>query len=212
VNNPVIAVAVILDNPKGSYYGAAVSAPVFTEVAQQVLEYLGVSHDIEVRTPRAGAKPAAPVMEDAGDHTGEIEALYNAANELPSDDPLRGGDKAVSDSPTQTVSNSGNAAAAQSTSSAMKPGGKQPAIAASAGNSPSQTGNPKQAPTSVVVDESGKLRVPSLIGLPVRKVIEQAATAGLEVRITGNGTVREQAPAAGTLVAPGTQIVVRCAR
>jgi len=209
VNNPVIAVAVILDNPKGSYYGAAVSAPVFTEVAQQVLEYLGVSHDIEVRTPRAGAKPAAPVMEDAGDHTGEIEALYNAANELPSDDPLRGGDKAVGESHAQVSS---SAAAAQPTSSAVKPGGKQPAIASSAGNSSSQTGNPEPAPTSVVVDESGKLRVPSLIGLPVRKVIEQAATAGLEVRITGNGTVREQAPAAGTLVAPGTQIVVRCAR
>jgi cell division protein FtsI (penicillin-binding protein 3) len=34
INNPVIAVAVIMDNPKGaSYYGAAVSAPVFAEVA-----------------------------------------------------------------------------------------------------------------------------------------------------------------------------------
>ncbi len=42
VNNPVIAVAVIMDNPKGDYYGASVSAPVFSEVAQQVLEYLGV--------------------------------------------------------------------------------------------------------------------------------------------------------------------------
>ena len=50
VNNPVIAVAVIMDNPKGgSYYGAAVSAPVFAEVAQQVLEYLNVPHDIDVR-------------------------------------------------------------------------------------------------------------------------------------------------------------------
>jgi beta-lactam-binding protein with PASTA domain len=63
-----------------------------------------------------------------------------------------------------------------------------------------------------VVDESKKLRVPSLLGLPVRKVIEQAAAVGLEVQISGNGTVREQAPAAGTMVAPGTQIVVRCGR
>ena len=54
VNNPVIAVAVIMDNPKGaSYYGAAVSAPVFAEVAQQVLEYLSVPHDIELRAPKA---------------------------------------------------------------------------------------------------------------------------------------------------------------
>jgi beta-lactam-binding protein with PASTA domain len=46
----------------------------------------------------------------------------------------------------------------------------------------------------------------------VRKVIEQAAAAGLEVQISGNGTVREQAPAAGTAVEPGTKIVVRCGR
>ena len=53
VNNPVIAVAVVMDNPKaGSYYGTAVSAPVFAEVAQQVLEYLNVPHDIEVRASK----------------------------------------------------------------------------------------------------------------------------------------------------------------
>ncbi len=54
VNNPVIAVAVVIDNPKGgSYYGTAVSAPVFAEVAQQVLEYLAVPHDIELRPASA---------------------------------------------------------------------------------------------------------------------------------------------------------------
>jgi beta-lactam-binding protein with PASTA domain len=63
-----------------------------------------------------------------------------------------------------------------------------------------------------MIPDAKLLRVPSLIGLPVRQVIEQASAAGLEVRITGNGTVREQAPAPGTMVAPGTQIVVRCAR
>jgi cell division protein FtsI (penicillin-binding protein 3) len=63
-----------------------------------------------------------------------------------------------------------------------------------------------------MVNEARLLKVPSLIGLSIRKVIEQAAAAGLEVQITGNGTVREQAPAAGTMVPPGTQIVVRCGR
>jgi cell division protein FtsI (penicillin-binding protein 3) len=62
------------------------------------------------------------------------------------------------------------------------------------------------------VSEAKRLQVPSLIGLSMRKVIEQAAAAGLEVQITGNGTVREQAPAAGTMVPAGTQIVVRCGR
>jgi cell division protein FtsI (penicillin-binding protein 3) len=44
----------------------------------------------------------------------------------------------------------------------------------------------------------------------VRKVIEQAAAAGLEVQIVGNGTSRQQAPDPGTMVPPGTKIVVRC--
>jgi cell division protein FtsI (penicillin-binding protein 3) len=65
---------------------------------------------------------------------------------------------------------------------------------------------------AVTVSDAHKLKVPSLIGLPMRQVITQAAAAGLEVQIAGSGTVREQAPAAGTMVAAGTQIVVRCAR
>jgi cell division protein FtsI (penicillin-binding protein 3) len=63
-----------------------------------------------------------------------------------------------------------------------------------------------------MVNEGKKLLVPALVGQPVRKVIELAAAAGLEVEVSGNGTAREQAPAAGTMVAPGTKIVVRCGR
>jgi cell division protein FtsI (penicillin-binding protein 3) len=64
----------------------------------------------------------------------------------------------------------------------------------------------------VVLADAGQLRVPSLIGLPIREIIEQAGSAGLEVKITGDGIAREQAPAPGTMVPPGTKIVVRCER
>ncbi len=64
VNNPVIAVAVVIDSPQGDYYGATVSAPVFAEVAQQVLEYLGVPHDIDLRPPRAPSRADVQVAED----------------------------------------------------------------------------------------------------------------------------------------------------
>ncbi|HEY3707469.1 MAG TPA: penicillin-binding protein 2, partial [Terracidiphilus sp.] len=91
VNNPVIAVAIVMDNPRaGSYYGAAVSAPVFAEVGQEVLEYLGVPHDEPVRLAKAakGAKETLKATrEDDHDETGEdINALYAAVNDLPSDD------------------------------------------------------------------------------------------------------------------------------
>jgi cell division protein FtsI (penicillin-binding protein 3) len=201
VNNPVIAVAVVMDSPKGQYYGTTVSAPVFAEVAQQVLEYLTVPHDIDLRRPRA-TKSSLPLAEDdAHAQTADINALYAAANDLPADDPLRG-------DPSQ------QAAAIPSAGTGPSQTNAQPATAPSSGSSSTPQPQTAQPPTTATVLVAGakSLRVPSLLGLPVRKVIEQAAAAGLEVEITGSGTVREQAPAPGTLVAPGTRIVVRCGR
>jgi hypothetical protein len=54
--------------------------------------------------------------------------------------------------------------------------------------------------------------VPPLTGIPIRKVIEHATAAGLEVQIMGNGTCRQQAPNPGAMVAPNTKIIVRCGR
>jgi len=197
VNNPVIAVAVVMDNPHGAYYGASVSAPVFAEVAQQILEYLGVSHDTDVRAPRPGQKPEAPIRED-DTQSADVNALYAAVNDLPSDDPLRAA-PAPAQSSAQPAKPAGNAAA---NSGGMPPAAAAPQAASKAPAQPSTM--------AVMIPDTKRLRVPSLLGLPVRKVIEQASAAGLEVRITGNGTVREQAPAPGTMVAPGTQIVVHC--
>ncbi|MGA3262609.1 MAG: penicillin-binding protein [Terracidiphilus sp.] len=226
VNNPVIAMAVVIDSPQGDYYGATDAAPVFAEVAQQVLEYLGVAHDIDVRAPRAPSRADAPVVEDASDHTGDINALYAAANELPSDDPLRGGGtqnlrgddtKNLSAGPNQTGTANQTAAppANPAADAKARVGGAQTASTAPPKTPPqaaAQQAGAQQQTAAVMVSDPKTLRVPSLIGLPVRKVIEQAAAAGLEVQVSGNGTVREQAPAPGTMVEPGTQIVVRCGR
>ena len=57
----------------------------------------------------------------------------------------------------------------------------------------------------MTINDGKKLTVPSLIGLPVRKVIEAAAIAGLDVQIIGNGTAREQGPALRTQVPAGDQ-------
>jgi cell division protein FtsI (penicillin-binding protein 3) len=210
VNNPAIAVVVIIDSPKGNYYGAAVSAPVFAEVAQKVLEYLTVPHDIDLRQHRVLTKADLQVREDdAHAQNSDINALYAAANDLPSDDPLR-------EPPSQPAPARQPAAAVQSQAGVQPPkadvnkaSGK--VIPSQPATTPPPTTSPPVTSTVIVVDNK-TLRVPSLIGLPVRKVIEQAAAAGLEVQITGSGTVREQAPAAGTMVAPGTKIVVRCGR
>jgi cell division protein FtsI (penicillin-binding protein 3) len=216
VNNPVIAVAVIIDSPKGDYYGATVSAPVFAEVAQQVLEYLAVPHDIDLRQHRALTKADLQVKEDdAHARTADINALYVAANDLPSDDPLRGGSpETLRASASQPVSANQGSVASQSQVNATQTAVVSGAPVKAPATPQPVAGQPQTAlqQTTVIVADGKNLRVPSLIGLPVRKVIEQAAAAGLEVQITGSGTVREQAPAAGTMVAPGTKIVVRCGR
>jgi cell division protein FtsI (penicillin-binding protein 3) len=207
VNNPVIAVAIVVDNPKGaSYYGTDVSAPVFAEVAQQVLEYLGVPHDIAVQPPKALAKKQTPAAEDdsAADQQ-NVNALFDAVNDLPSDDPLRApptpSPAPSAESPTDSHSRSTRSTAASSSSS--KPQPKTSAL---------QSATSSVAPSTAIVTigEPKRLQVPSLIGMPVRKAVELSAAAGLEVQITGNGTVQQQAPAPGAMVPPGTKIVVRC--
>ena len=65
VSNPAITVAVVIDTPTvGSGYGGAVSAPVFAQVAQEVLEYLGVPHDQPLKTKKEMLVAAATAKDD----------------------------------------------------------------------------------------------------------------------------------------------------
>jgi cell division protein FtsI (penicillin-binding protein 3) len=50
VSNPQIAIIVVIDEPAGAYHGGDVAAPVFREVAEQVLPTLGVMPDIETKS------------------------------------------------------------------------------------------------------------------------------------------------------------------
>jgi cell division protein FtsI (penicillin-binding protein 3) len=205
--NPVIAVAVVIDTPKGaSYYGAQVSAPVFAEVAQQVLENLGVPHDIEVREPKTPTKPQKPTHEDDENNEPDINALAAAVNDLPADDPLRESDPQQVEVPAPAPGNHVTSPQADLPAGAV-------VLAATKSQVPPQSQTKTPSPsTAVVMTAENQLKVPELVGLPVRKVIETAAVAGLEVQVTGNGTVREQAPLAGSMVGKGTRIVVRCSR
>jgi cell division protein FtsI (penicillin-binding protein 3) len=44
-DNPEIVILVVIDEPKGKYYGGTVAAPVFKQIAQQTLNYLNVPPD-----------------------------------------------------------------------------------------------------------------------------------------------------------------------
>jgi cell division protein FtsI (penicillin-binding protein 3) len=50
VSNPQVVIVVVVDEPGGAYHGGDVAAPIFREVAEQVLPILGVTPDIETKS------------------------------------------------------------------------------------------------------------------------------------------------------------------
>jgi cell division protein FtsI (penicillin-binding protein 3) len=50
VSNPQVVIIVVIDEPAGAYHGGDVAAPIFREVAEQVLPALGVEPDIETKS------------------------------------------------------------------------------------------------------------------------------------------------------------------
>jgi cell division protein FtsI (penicillin-binding protein 3) len=96
VSNPQVVIIVVIDEPTGAYHGGDVAAPVFREVAEQILPILGVEPDIETKSApdliaqvdqdQEGAaklreeqlreneerKATLPTVESNGGHGGEV--------------------------------------------------------------------------------------------------------------------------------------------
>ncbi|HXB62941.1 MAG TPA: penicillin-binding protein, partial [Acidobacteriaceae bacterium] len=232
VSNPAITVAVVIDSPTvGSYYGAEVSAPVFQQVAQQVLEYLGVPHDQPVKTQKQllAATTTAPKdgFDDAPpEETGDLNAMFAQANELPADDPLRIAMSAGQPAPAAVQPVAPTPAPAASTAPEKKSTGIAALLPAKmvaafkAKDAAPETPAPTPAaavvtpPSSnaVVMNAGRPVAVPSFAGESLRQVVESANGAGLRVQTVGSGLARDQAPAAGTTVPAGTEVVVRFTR
>ncbi len=229
VSNPAITVAVIIDTPQGSEaqkYGAYVSAPVFASVAQQVLEYLGVPHDQPLKTKKEmlAAAETHDVFDTPAEVSGaDLNAMFAQINELPANDPLRAANDAPPAATTppppmesaarhtlpERLSDRVLAAfhAHGDTTSSMPDANEKVAVAA-----PKITPVEQARGNGVVVDTGQRVAVPSFEGAALRGVVERAGAAGLRVEPIGSGLAREQAPAAGTMVPPGTEVVVRFAR
>ncbi len=234
VNNPAISVAVVIDTPTvGSGYGGAVSAPVFAEVAQQVLEYLGVPHDQPLRPKKLQTSAETPheVLADDGpsEPAGDLTALFAEANALPKDDPLHAFSDAELAAQTAkqkpepvriavapTHSNGTLAALPEKILKAFREHGGSSLMSEETAElkpmpQPSAYTSPR-ADGSVVVDASHRVAVPEFDGVGLRTAIQRAATAGLRLQPVGSGLAHEQMPAAGTMVPAGTQVVVRFLR
>jgi cell division protein FtsI (penicillin-binding protein 3) len=82
LNAPTVTILVTLDSPVGPYHGGDVAAPVFKRVAEQVLAYLDVPHDVPRTPPRWQlARRNAPPAPDVSDFTPALGA--STGNSLP---------------------------------------------------------------------------------------------------------------------------------
>jgi cell division protein FtsI (penicillin-binding protein 3) len=233
VSNPAISVAVVIDTPTvGTRYGAETSAPVFAEVAQQVLEYLGVPHDQPLKTKKEMLVAQKDTEEgDApSENVADLNAMFDDVNSLPTDDPLRTASKATSavaeknDGPAVGVSKTVEKARdvpivfpVQTASVRSK--GESSVALSNSGLGSGQVQLPKAVPAAdvkgkgaVVVNAGSRVPVPSFEGAALRSVVERADSVGLRVQAVGSGLAREQVPAAGTMVPTGTEVVVRFSR
>ncbi len=206
LNNPEIVVAVILDSAVGPHQGGQVSAPVFHRIAQQVLEYLHVPHDLPL-APKHQLLLAQnkvndkDLADDTPDHPGEpLEtAEINEAAKPQS----------VGRTPAPAApGRDGNVvqAAMHESVSAGSSSEEPPA------KSPDANSAPVKLPSTgtVVLDvEQGGIEVPSFVGKTVRGAVEAAQDVGLELDAVGSGVARQQSPVAGTHVAAGARVTVQ---
>jgi cell division protein FtsI (penicillin-binding protein 3) len=214
INDPQIAVVVVLDSAVGLHQGGQVSAPVFHRVAQEVLEYLHVPHDVQLPPNRQVLLARRDVPESSLE---EISPDHLGANLDMAE---------ISETPVVPVPAKPNMIAAQVVPAAQVarvPGphpesaGASGAAAKSAGPSATQSGSPTapKLPSSgtVVLDvEEGGIEVPSFLGKNLRVAIEAAQDVGLDLDVVGSGVAREQSPLPGARVAAGSRITVRFGR
>ena len=222
INDPQIAVVVILDSAVGLHQGGQVAAPVFQRIMQQSLEYLHVPHDVQLPPNRQVLLarrdvPNASLEEGSPDHLG---ATLDVADDDTPATPAAAKPSPVSAqivSAALTARDEDHPAATATTAGANSPAAAIQSAPESAMQSATRAGNslPQKLPTSgtVVLDvEEGGIPVPSFLGKNLRSVIEAAQDAGLELDAVGSGVAREQSPQPGAHVATGSRITVRFGR
>jgi cell division protein FtsI (penicillin-binding protein 3) len=218
INDPQIAVVVILDSAVGLHQGGQVSAPVFQRIMQQVLEYMHVPHDVQLPPSRQVLLarrdvPDASLEESSPDHLGASLDMAEAG-----------------DAPAVSAAVKPSPIAAQVVPAALTArDGREPdhappvvpmieAASSPVASSPApqfENSPPQKLPASgtVVLDvEEGGIEVPSFLGKNLRVAIEAAQDAGLDLDAVGSGTAREQSPLPGAHVAAGSRITVRFGR
>jgi cell division protein FtsI (penicillin-binding protein 3) len=204
VNNPAVVVLVILDSPiTHGHEGGMVAAPLFQTIAQQVLEYMHVPHDVDIPQERQlllASKSATEkdVAEGTPDRLG-------APLDIPTEEQTATTPAAGSSAPpaeTRDAFALHPAAAVTAKAVSSTPDKRE--------TKPAESASPLPSSGTVVLDvEQGGIVVPSFLGKPLRAAIERAQNSGIELEAVGDGVARDQSPPAGARVAAGSRVEVR---
>jgi cell division protein FtsI (penicillin-binding protein 3) len=212
VNDPAVTVLVVLDSPAGGYPkdgGGEAAAPVFARIAQQVLAYMNVPHDVELQDPKRMWLRA---------HTKEDE-VYEAVPDYIASEQEHADTPAPAASP-QTQTPVAPLPAQDPRLRTVAATSKSPSgsAASSTVNVPAATVQPatlkvpEQQRGTVVLDVAGGTLVPDFRGKSLRTALEEAESAGLELEVSGSGVGQDQSPAAGSRIPPGGHVSVRFGR
>jgi cell division protein FtsI (penicillin-binding protein 3) len=207
VNNPSVAVAVILDSAVGLHQGGQIAAPIFQRVTQQVLAYLNVPHDIEVPPSRQLLMAARKAKEEelaegSPDHLSAPVEMAEAETVDPAPVSLKPSAIPAQPQPTAQV-----VVASLKTKEPLAPPPVPPPQAAV-----KDSAVPATRGTIILDVEQGGITVPSFVGRHLRAAVEMAQEAGLELDAVGSGVAHDQSPPPGAHVPSGSRITVRFQR
>ncbi len=214
INDPQLAVVVILDSAVGLHQGGQVSAPIFQRIMQQSLEYLHVPHDVQLPLSRQTLLarrnvPAASLDDSSPDHLGASLEMADS-NEVPAA-ANRGAIGAQVVPAALTTRETDQHLQIASTAGAV--GSTAQSVASSPATSANSSPQKLPAGGTVVLDvDEGGIAVPSFLGKTLRVAMEAAQDAGLDLDAIGSGVAREQSPQPGARVAAGSHVTVRFGR
>jgi len=208
VDKPVVTISVMLDSPQGGHHGGDVAAPLFGKVAQQVLAYMNVSHDADVRNSQRLMLRASAKESDFSE--GSPDRLSVDGESMASVETDEEGMKPLPASAPRTESDHARILAASFTPQVATK-------AKSASELVQQKPEPPPGPVppsngTVILAEGSEALAPKLLGKTVRGALEAAQEAGVEIDVVGSGVARAQVPGPGERIPPGTHVMVRFER
>jgi cell division protein FtsI (penicillin-binding protein 3) len=187
VENPAVVIIVVIDEPAGSYYGGTVAAPVFRDIAENVLPYLDIAPDTEFKTPTSAEQNLAQA-------TGLTEA-----------------EGTMHHAPQQTSQQTSQQSSQQSSDAAQAgfpaPDAMLPQVA--------ERGRVGAGGVGEVVYAAAAERallMPDIRGRSVREAQRICARLGLELEAHGDGRAVGQSPAAGAHIEAGQTVRVEFGR